>query len=349
MKVEIIRQCRRTIPHFFYAGWLYASKGPRVIRTSDLGARWETVGWLYKDWRALSAWLRLSERVFNHGAFNIVRLLDGGLYAITGAQQRFLPPGERLFRQLESPIDYRPMRRGVWVDAEGAVVIADYRNNGGEHRGGRVRDAAHIQRCLDPQADEWERLYSFERGMIRHIHALVPDSIIADRTWIATGDADEESIIAYSDDGLKSIEVFATGSQTARATDLLFTKDYVYWGAETPLEQSGIVRRSREGGEIEWLQTTPCPVYYATSNEAGHFAFSTTVEPGPSISSEYTEIYASTDRDHYKAVWSSRSDRTRQYAQTHFPRGVAPDDLIVWSSIATTRSEATMFVGRLAA
>ena len=141
--------------------------------------------------------------------------------------------------------------------------------------------------------------------------------------------------------------MFVAGDQTARATDFLFTAQHIYWGVETPLAQSGIARRSREGGEIEWLQTTPCPVYYATSNEAGHFAFSTTVEPGPAVCSNHTEIYASADHEHYDVVWSKRSDATRQFAQTHFPRGVAPDDLIVWASVATTKSEATMCVGRL--
>lgn len=347
MKVDIIRKCRRTMPHLFNDGWLYASQGPRVVRSANLGASWETVGWLYTGWRAISAKIRLTERVLGHGAFNLVRLHDGGLYAITGTRQRVLPLGARVFRPVESPVDYRPMRRGVWVDPEGAVVVADYRSNGGEHCGNGKRDAVHIQRCMDPMTTTWELLYTFEPGLVRHIHAVVPDPIVAGRVWISTGDADDECMIAFSDDGLRSIEVFVAGNQAARAADLLFTKEHVYWGVETPLAQSGIARRSREGGEIEWLQNTPCPVYYATSNEAGHFAFSTTVEPGAAVQSDHTEIYASANREHYDVVWSKRSDRTRQFAQTHFPRGVAPDDFIVWASVATTRSEAAMFVGRL--
>jgi len=345
VKVEVIRKCRRTVPHLLEDGWLYASSGPRVMRSADLGETWYTIGWLYRDWRAMTAGVRLTDRALSHGAFNLVRLPDGGLFAITGKTQRYLPIGARVFEPVAGPVDYRPMRRGVWVDTDGAVVVADYRSNGGEY-GESNRQSVRIQRW-HPATRTWEPLHAFAKGTIRHIHAVVPDPFVAGRIWLSTGDGDAECQIVFSDDGLRTITEFLSGSQSARAADLLFTETHVYWGVETPRGQSGIARRAREGGDVEWLETTPCPVYYGATNEAGHFAFSTTVEPGPGVSGNHTEIYASGDRARYDVVWSERSDPSRQFAQTQFPRGVAPGATMVWGLVATRRHEGAMFVGRL--
>ena len=121
----------------------------------------------------------------------------------------------------------------------------------------------------------------------------------------------------------------------------------MYWGIDSPIEQSGIVRKARTGGDLEWLHETPCPVYYAATNQEGHFLFSTCVEPGPSVTSSRTEIYAALDTCSYQPVFSMRADFFPQYSVIHFPRGTAPENTVVFYGRATLRDENTMFVGRL--
>ena len=59
------------------------------------------------------------------------------------------------------------------------------------------------------------------------------------------------------------------GGQEWRATSLLFAGGYIYWGMDSPLEPSFIMRLSLASGAAEKLQEVDGPVYYGAVNERG--------------------------------------------------------------------------------
>lgn len=348
MRLQILQRHRGFYPHFFEGDWLVASRRNRLLRSADLGRSWQLLGTLYTDWRALAVKLRLVDRFVQLSISNAVRLGSGDILAIVGPTQWVLPSGSQQFRLVAgSPVDSRPLRRGLMVDQAGAVLIGDYRYNRGEDRGREVRDAVSVHRSTDPLSGVWETAYRFEPGSVRHVHALHQDPCQAGRSWLCTGDMDDESRIYSSDDGYRTLQVFAEAGQISRATDLIFTDDHLYWGVDSPLREPGIVRKAGNGGQIERLAYTLAPVYFGARNEANHFFFSTSVEPGPAVTSSHAEIVASTDGEHFASVASWRSDITPQQAQIHFPCGVAPEDLVVFYCRATLFWENSLVVARL--
>ena len=260
-----------------------------------------------------------------------------------------LEPGATQFRALtDHPVDFRPMRRGVLPMPGGELLVGAYRFNGGNYPTTEGRDPVEVMHYTRGTR-QWVNRHHFPRATIRHVHVLARDPFVEGRLWLCTGDTDDESMIAWSDDGLSTLTPFSSGGQESRTCDLVFGEDSLLWGVDSPIRQSGIVRKKRAGGPLEWLCKTPAPVYYASSNEDGNVFFSTTIEPGPSVKSRHTEIFASLQGEAFASVYHRRADTSPQFSQTHFPRGLLPENYLVWSSIATWRDEATMMIGRLEA
>lgn len=348
MRLQILQRHRGFYPHFFEGDWLVASHGNSLVRSADLGRSWHLLGTLYSDWRAVAVKLRFADRLGQFSISNAARLGSGDILAIVGPTQWVLPAGAEQFRPVSgSPVDYRPLRRGLMVDQTGAALIGDYRTNLGEDRGRGIRDAVSVHRSTDPLSGVWETVYRFEPGSVRHVHALHQDPYQTGRSWLCTGDMDDESRIFSSDDSYQTLQAFAEAGQISRATDLIFTDEYVYWGVDSPLREPGIVRKARNGGQIERLADTPAPVYFGARNEANHFFFSTSVEPGPAVTSSHAEIFASIDGEHFTSVASWRSDITPQHAQIHFPCGVAPGDRVAFYCRATLFWENSLVVAKL--
>lgn len=78
----------------------------------------------------------------------------------------------------------------------------------------------------------WQVAYEFQLGHIRHIHAIQKDPY-SENLWVCTGYFNEESMIAWSNDGFNSINLIGQGNQLWRTCQLIFTEDAVYWGTDT--------------------------------------------------------------------------------------------------------------------
>ena len=348
MKLEITRTCPGFFPHYFDGAWLIASRRNGLYRTNNMGQSWERIGRFYSGWRRALTYIRLIERISNCAVSDVIPFGEGQLFAITGNRQRWQEKGNFTFQTVNnSPIGHRPFRRNLLRGYDGSLFVAEYIDNFGEDRGDNQRNPVYIYRCEDIKKGIWHPVYQFDKASIRHIHALIHDEIIKNRSWVCTGDADDESFIYYSDDEFQTLTLFAADGQNTRTCDLLFTEDFVYWGVDSPLKQSGIIRKSRDGARTDWLCDVPCPVYFGATNANGHLFFTTCVEPGPSVTSSHTELYASVDGESFFSVFSLRADFLPQYSMFHLPKGQAPDNTVVFYARATLRSENTLFVGQL--
>ena len=343
--LTIERRCRGVLPHYFDQGVLWATRGNRLLRTDDLGLTFEPVARLGDGSVRVISRARSLDRFAHVSPFVVVPLADGAL-AFSGRTVSRWRRGTVSFVPLDSPIDFRPMRRGVCVTRDGGVYVGEYRDNGGEHPT-TTRERVRIWHF---DGASWTVAWVFPEGTVRHVHAIVADPSRAGSFFVCTGDTDAESVIWHTTDDFGSLTPWRSAGQQTRTCDLVFAHDAVLWGIDSPLETSGICRWTATNGVAERLCDTPGPVYYGGCNEAGHVWFGSSVEPGPAVTSDRVHLFASRDGARsFADVFSRRADRSPQLSCLLFPRGTAPGSAVVFSLRATWRWEGQMVVGRLGA
>jgi hypothetical protein len=128
----------------------------------------------------------------------------------------------------------------------------------------------------DDDGQTWGVVHELPAGRVRHIHALIEDPYSGE-LWLCTGDQDHESFLARSSDGGHRFEIVGGGSQTWRACCVLFTPEYMYWGADTSrfVEHRHIYRLRRGGTSPEPLQRVDGPVEFGVRFDDDLLAFST--------------------------------------------------------------------------
>lgn len=144
--------------------------------------------------------------------------------------------------------------------------------------------------------------YSFLPGQIRHVHAIQKDPFTG-KIWICTGDSDEESMIAWSDDGLKTVNSIVSGSQLARVCQLVFTDNAVFWGTDAGTEDvAGIYKWDRVTGEVTNLKKIDGAVFYATSLQGGTMVFSSDREGLSNEKDDRTRLYIVSEGNAIKVI-----------------------------------------------
>lgn len=125
----------------------------------------------------------------------------------------------------------------------------------------------------------------------RHIHGVFFDRY-EKYFWICTGDSDAESkILRFKDFNADDIEMIQGGSQKYRATSMVFTKDDVYWGMDSPEEPAFLLRLDRASGKIELLSEFQAPIWFLREVGEDQIIVCTTVEPGHSVRTKEASIY----------------------------------------------------------
>lgn len=202
----------------------------------------------------------------------------------------------------------------------------------GEYRNNAERRAIRLFHSED--GVKWEEVRRFDG--IRHIHGVYYDQY-ANKTWVTTGDLDDESGIWCSSDGFDTVERVVSGSQRARAIPLLFSERYVFFGTDAPDEVNNICRLDRRSGIVERLAEVDGPVFHAA--QAGeHMLFSTAVEPSRVNLSRDAVLYRSKDGERWTPVARRTKDRWHmklfQYGQLMLPSGINGTRRIWYSTFA---------------
>jgi hypothetical protein len=345
MRLRVERRRRGVLPHWFDGGVLWATRGNRLVRSVDLGRSFEAVARLVTGPRRGIPRVRAVDR-FLHVAPFVVVPTPHGVLAFSGAGASRWRPGAPAFAPLDSPVDFRPMRRGVCATAAGDVYVGEYRHNGGEVPTG-PRDPVHIWRW---DGATWSVAWRFPADTVRHVHAVIEHPEEAGRVLVCTGDTDAESVIWETRDGFETLRPWVQRGQASRTCDLVFQEGGVIWGIDSPLETSGICRLAAASSTPDRRRDTPGPIYYGGQNAAGHVFFGTSVEAGPAVTTDRVHLFASGDGGRtFHDVFSRRADASPQLSSILFPRGVAPGDAVVFSLRATWRWEGQLVVGRLGA
>lgn len=154
---------------------------------------------------------------------------------------------------------------------------------------------------------------------VRHIHGVFYDPY-EEGIWFSTGDSDHESGIWKLVDG--EARMIVGGSQKFRAVQLVFTKDYIYYGTDTPMENNFICRVERSGYRFEKVVSVSSSVFYG-ANTSKYISFSTVAEPSLVNDTTKVEVWVSSNWREWSCVMSFKKDlfpmRLFQYGQIVYP------------------------------
>lgn len=180
----------------------------------------------------------------------------------------------------------------------------------------------------------WEIAFEFQPGVIKHIHSLQKDPYTG-KLWICTGDSDSESMIGWSDNDYKNIIPIGKGSQVWRTCQLAFTKEAIYWGADTDsVNYSGIYKWDKETMELTRLQKVSGAVFFATRLAKGTVVMSTDREGYFNEEDNRTRMFVISENDKIKNIQCGTWKYTKpglgyNYAKLRFQRNQGNETLII--------------------
>lgn len=188
--------------------------------------------------------------------------------------------------------------------------------------------------CSKDFGQNWQVVYEFAPGEIRHIHSLQRDPY-TDKLWICTGDYDQESKIGWSDDQFNSIHFIGHGSQVWRSCQLVFAREAVYWGADTGSEDlGGIYRWDREDMTLSKLIKVDGALFFGTRLNKGTIVMSTDREDFPNEKDDSTRLYMITKNDQVREIicgtWFHKQYGLGfSFAKIRFQRGQGSNYLVL--------------------
>ena len=248
--------------------------------------------------------------------FNKVLGIRGGqVFAIEDNQARFL------FSIQGDCV----LHRSIVEDKDGFIYFGEYFMN-------PDRKPVRIWQ-VSPQLDSWEIASQFDE--IRHVHGIFLDPYKPDEFWVTVGDFMNECYILHTADRFSTFHKYGDGSQQWRAVNLFFTSHHVCWLTDSNLEQNHACRMHRESKQLEIGQTIDASVWYGcTTQDQLHLAF-TTIEKGPAIMSDESEVLVSQDAFQWVKVHSFKKDFWRpvkifKYGVISCPSGkISSDDIFL--------------------
>ncbi len=149
----------------------------------------------------------------------------------------------------------------------------------GEYFSNPDRNEVRIWRRKKSDNSEWEVAYTFEKGVINHIHTLVVDKY-RDCVWILTGDFDNAAGFWIATDDFRSVVPAVVGKQEYRSCAAFAHPEGILYATDTQLESNSIrfLRKVGSVFESEKLYDLEGSCIYSCTVGESYF-FSTAVEP----------------------------------------------------------------------
>ncbi len=190
----------------------------------------------------------------------------------------------------------RPMN--LCVDGDGNIFFGEYFAN-------MQKSQVNIYGSFD-SGITWQIVYVFDAGNINHVHGLFWDKYTKS-IWVATGDRENECIIAYTNDCFKSLNIVFRGGQEYRATNLLFYKDFIVFGTDSQYIQNEIKCIDRTTLNITKIIEIQGSAIYG--GQCGDFAYiSTTVEPSEVNKDKNSYLWYTKDGVSWEQLFVGRKD-----------------------------------------
>ena len=284
-------------------------------------------------WERICGHSRLGARFFRMEPRCVERLLDN-LFVVCYANRVWLL--DALKRSLSLLLDSRDgFSNPLNLCTDGnAVYWGDYGNN-------PKHEVVNIYR-LDSDL-KVKIAYSFEEGVIRHIHNIVWDEK-HQKFYVLTGDLEEKSGIYEATVDWHQVSPIVTGDQQFRAVVAFLYKDGLIYATDSVSEKNMIYLL--QNGTVKPLSPLPGSCIYGAETE-DYYVFSTTVEPpegrglfdmltyklGEGIEDRYSHLIAVGKNDlKVREVAKVKKDilpmKLFQYGAVMFPQGRVNENTI---------------------
>lgn len=296
-KFEIIRRIPQAtiIHHVHQDGSVWATHRRSIIRL--INGRRERMGrFPFSFPRDLFGFLRLTARVFRSDKCNLYRNRRGNLMGIRAGYAYRIQDSQvvKLFRINGDCV----LHGSICEDAQGNFYFGEYFMNP-ERRPVRIWRVNH-------DLTSWRLAASLEN--IRHVHGVYPDPYHNHTFWVTVGDYAGECYLLRTDDEFKTCQYYGDGSQTWRAVRLFFTQDHVCWLTDSHIEPNLACRMNRCSGQLETGQSLAASGWYGCRTREGLFLAFTTIERGPAIRTDISEVLASMDAFHWEKIHGFKKD-----------------------------------------
>ena len=177
---------------------------------------------------------------------------------------------------------------------DGSIVLGEYFMN-------KDKTAVKLFSSKD-NGKTWQVVKSFPPGRIRHVHAVQQDPY-SKKAWICTGDANKETMLAWTQDGGQTLNPIGKGSQIWRVCQIAFTEDALFFGTDTgESEYSGIYRWDRESHNLIKLIYVPGCIFYATRLADGLIVMSTNREGVSNEKDDKTRLWNITPGNNVSSI-----------------------------------------------
>jgi len=317
--IDVIGRHNGVVGQLYDGKRLYASRGNQLLIRGGAGP----FDPLTKLWArgagagtARLPWLGQAARA---GVAAVIRTPTGAFFAVVrGALWRFMD--DVWTRSWTYPAFRKPARRGICVDREGRIFVAQYTLN-------RDRAMPIVLWRSDDDGHTFHEVYTFAPGEVRHIHFVQVDP--ADGSlWMGTGDGDDECRLMRSVDGGRTFETLGAGGQRWRAIALAFLDDAVVWGTDAGRDAGDFrnlaVRFDRKTGRLDDVCPLQGPVHGVTATGGGDVWLATGLEGGANEEDDRVHVWRGVGGDDFSEVSSfpqGPQPRRVQYAITHFVTG----------------------------
>ena len=298
---ECLRAHDLVVQEYDVEGNLWASRGMKIYKLDKGSREFKRIAHVPTGMTVL--WLR---------DFSIVRWIllrpeciemtvagNGDIHVLSAGRMWLLKNGNKKFSETLRMAHYGFGDQGIRNDGilrvkENTIYLGEYFQN--PHR-----TNVNILKSINGGTG-WTIAYDFQPGQIRHIHAVQKDPF-SDSLWVCTGDSDEESMIAWSDDEFKTINKLGDGSQLWRACQLVFTKDELIWGTDNGDETiAGIYGLNRKTAELKKYCSVPGAIFFGTRLQGGTIVMSTNRERMANERDDKVRLYIKPEGGDIKVV-----------------------------------------------
>jgi len=285
---------------------LYASKRNHLYVSYDWGGNFEYIAKYNRPFLRNQVFgHRLTERVAREG-FHSLQVLDNEtLIAVVR---------KKILIKKKNDVDFREVfniKRGsrplnLCVSQNGKIYFGEYFDNS-------IREEVYIYGSDD--GENWEIVHTFQAGKIRHVHGIFFDPY-RKGMWVLTGDTDEESGIWWTPDEFGTLSCLVTGTQQARAVEIIPLQNNLIVPMDTPLEQNFIHSFDTNTLQFSKLASLSGSAFHARGDDKLALV-TTVVEPSTVNKTEHVSVWAG-GNNHWKCIKKIKQDRWSALSYYYF-------------------------------
>ena len=197
----------------------------------------------------------------------------------------------------------------------------------------------------------WKIIYNFPSKSIKHIHGIYNDPF-ENNLWITTGDSNGECyLFKVPNKKFSNIIQYGDGTQKWRAVSLLFKKNYIIWGMDSPLQTSNLQIFNKKTKKLKKGCSFPGPVWYSKAFSDKSAILQTSVEIGDGVKSNYSSLFYSKDLISWSEICKFKKDilpkKLFKFGVIAFSEGMQTSKDFLFSAEGLEKIDGKVFSGNI--